>query len=168
MAQTYAQLQKQIASLETKARERKRAEAAGVIARIKEAIAVYGITPTDLFADGSVKPGKRKSGSGKRTGVKYADGTGNTWVGMGKRPQWLRDALAAGKSLEEFLVNGARKVRSANGAALKKAGAGRKRKGAGKVKFRDGSGHSWTGFGPQPGWLRDAIAGGRTLDEFRV
>jgi DNA-binding protein H-NS len=36
------------------------------------------------------------------------------------------------------------------------------------VKFRDGSGHSWTGFGPQPGWLKDAIAGGRTLDEFRV
>jgi DNA-binding protein H-NS len=25
-------------------------------------------------------------------------------VGRGKRPQWLRDALAAGKKIEEFAV----------------------------------------------------------------
>ena len=169
MTHTYAQLQKQIASLETKAQELKRAEAAGVIAKIKEAIAVYGLTTADLFGGRSAKTGKAKLGSGKRSGFKYADANGNTWVGMGKRPQWLRDALAAGKSLEDFLVKGAGKARSADGAApSKKSGARRKRKGVGKVKFRDGSGNSWTGFGPQPGWLKDAIAGGRTLDEFRL
>jgi DNA-binding protein H-NS len=169
MTHTYAQLQKQIASLETKAQELKRAEAAGVIAKIKEAIAVYGLTATDLFGSRSVKTGKGKPGSGKRTGIKYADANGNTWVGMGKRPQWLRDALAAGKSLEDFLVNGAGKAGSSGGTApSKKTGAGKKRRRAAKVKFRDDSGHSWTGFGPQPGWLKGAIAGGRTLDEFRV
>jgi DNA-binding protein H-NS len=36
--------------------------------------------------------------------VKFRDETGRTWGGIGKRPQWLRDALAAGKSLQDFAV----------------------------------------------------------------
>ena len=36
--------------------------------------------------------------------VRYRDENGNTWVGRGKRPQWLRDALTAGKKLEELAV----------------------------------------------------------------
>jgi DNA-binding protein H-NS len=36
--------------------------------------------------------------------VKYRDGEGNTWVGRGPRPQWLRDALANGKTLADFAV----------------------------------------------------------------
>lgn len=35
---------------------------------------------------------------------KYADGNGNTWVGQGPRPQWVKDALAAGRGLDEFLT----------------------------------------------------------------
>ena len=30
--------------------------------------------------------------------------TQQTWSGRGKRPQWIHDALAAGKSLDEFAV----------------------------------------------------------------
>ena len=30
--------------------------------------------------------------------------SGNTWGGRGPRPQWLRDALANGKSLQDFAV----------------------------------------------------------------
>jgi DNA-binding protein H-NS len=105
MTQTYAQLQKQIASLEAQAERVKSAETDAVIGRMKQAIAVYGITAADLFGGKSVKAGKSKAS--KRSGAKYADGLGNTWVGMGKRPQWLRDALAAGKSLQDFAVDGA-------------------------------------------------------------
>ncbi len=32
------------------------------------------------------------------------DGDGNTWVGRGPRPQWLRDALASGRSLGNFAI----------------------------------------------------------------
>ncbi|MGE5116305.1 MAG: H-NS family nucleoid-associated regulatory protein [Betaproteobacteria bacterium] len=167
MAQTYARLQKQIASLEAEAQKLKKSEVSGVIAKIKEAIAVYGLTTADLFAGRAAKRGKTKAGN--RTGFKYADAQGNTWVGMGKRPQWLRDALADGKSLEDFRVNGAAKPKSASAvASLKKAGAGKKRKGVGKARFRDGAGHSWSGFGPRPGWLKSAIASGKALDELRV
>lgn len=40
------------------------------------------------------------------TGVppKYADQAGNTWGGRGRRPQWVKDALLAGRRLDEFLV----------------------------------------------------------------
>jgi len=167
MTRTYAQLQKQISSLEAEAQKRKKAEVSGVVSKIKEAIAVYGLTAADLFGGKATKVIKAKSG--KRAGIRYADAQGNTWVGMGKRPQWLRDALAAGKSLDDFALNGAAKPKSARAAApAKPARAGKKRKGAGKVKFKDDAGHKWTGFGPQPGWLREALAGGKTLDDFRV
>lgn len=36
------------------------------------------------------------------------------------------------------------------------------------VKFKDANGNVWTGRGSQPRWLRDALAGGATLDSFRI
>jgi len=35
-------------------------------------------------------------------------------------------------------------------------------------KYRDDTGNSWTGIGPQPRWLKDAVAGGKRLEDFRV
>lgn len=43
-----------------------------------------------------------------------------------------------------------------------------KRTGKPAVKFRDKDGHSWSGRGKQPRWLKAAVAGGRSIDEFRV
>ena len=43
-----------------------------------------------------------------------------------------------------------------------------KRRAAGIVRFRDQSGNQWTGFGPKPKWLRDALAGGKDISEFKV
>jgi DNA-binding protein H-NS len=34
--------------------------------------------------------------------AKYADVSGNTWSGKGRRPKWLIDALATGKTLADF------------------------------------------------------------------
>ena len=167
MTQTYAQLQKQIASLEAQARKAKSAELNAVIGRMKEAIAVYGITAADLFGGKSAKAAR--STASRQGAAKYADGDGNTWVGMGKRPQWLRDALAAGKSLQDFAVGGAAKPKANGvGAVGKKVGAHKLRKGAGKTKYKDDAGHRWSGFGPQPRWLKDAVAGGRDIEEFRA
>jgi DNA-binding protein H-NS len=36
--------------------------------------------------------------------VKFRNDAGGTWGGMGKRPDWLRAALAAGKQLSDFAV----------------------------------------------------------------
>jgi DNA-binding protein H-NS len=107
MAKTYAQIQKQIDTLAREAEKLKRKEVEGVIGRIREAIATYGLTAADLGFEARDVPLK-KTGmkpKGKRPAVaKFRDGDGNTWVGRGARPHWLRDALASGKTLEDFAI----------------------------------------------------------------
>lgn len=47
----------------------------------------------------------RATDKAKNVGApKYDDGNGNTWVGRGPRPKWVKDALAAGRGLDEFLA----------------------------------------------------------------
>jgi DNA-binding protein H-NS len=165
MAQTYAQLQKEIAELEAKAAKLKQAEVAEVIEKVKEAIAVYGLTAQDLFgsraAAGKRGSVKAKTKSKQSDAAKYADSGGNTWVGRGPRPQWLRDALAAGKSLSDFEVGGKpTKASAARKAAPKKRG-----KSAGRAKFKDDAGNSWTGRGKRPTWFKDALASGKSPED---
>lgn len=117
MTKTYAQIVKQIETLQGEADKLRKKEIEGVIGRIREAIAAYKLTAADLgLATASAprapraavkrKPGRpRKAGAAKAAGVvKYSNGTGGTWGGRGKRPQWLRDAINSGKKLEDFLV----------------------------------------------------------------
>ncbi|MDE2274965.1 MAG: H-NS histone family protein, partial [Burkholderiales bacterium] len=113
MTKTYAQIVKQIEVLKQDAEKVRRKEIEGVIGRIRDAIAVYGLTAADLGLTG--KPGRaaqaaaparkrrgRKAAAKPVRAVKFSNGTGGTWGGRGKRPQWLRDALAEGKTLADF------------------------------------------------------------------
>lgn len=116
MAKTLNQIQKQIATLQKQAESLKARDLPGVVERIREAVAYYGITAGDVFgAGGSAKKVARKAGA-KRVGArktakrksplppKFHDAAGNTWSGHGKRPNWYKDALASGKTLEDLLV----------------------------------------------------------------
>ncbi len=117
MKKSYAQLIKQIEVLQKEAEHVRRSEVDGVIARIREAMSHYGLTAADLglnkqpaakAAGKAAVKATRKSGKTKAAKpaavAKFRDEAGNTWVGRGKRPQWLRDALAAGKTLKDFAV----------------------------------------------------------------
>jgi DNA-binding protein H-NS len=114
MTKTYVQIQKQIESLQREADKLKRKEVDDVISKIKEAISVYELTAADLGLDtrksGRGAPATRTRGrpaksAAKADGaVKFRDEAGNTWGGRGPRPHWLRSALEAGKSLQEFAV----------------------------------------------------------------
>ncbi len=113
MAKTFQQIQKQIEALTREAQNLRKKEISDVVARIKEAIAVYGLTAQDLGLAGTRgRPPKVKSVAApaptakktRKVKVKYRDNAGNTWTGRGSRPRWLRDALAGGKSIESFLV----------------------------------------------------------------
>jgi len=84
-----------------------------VVARIRKDIAKFGLTAEQLFgtAAAAKSSGVKPARAAKATRAakppkapKFADGLGNTWGGMGKRPDWLRQALAAGKALEDFLI----------------------------------------------------------------
>lgn len=120
MKKSYAQLVKQIEGLQAEAEKLRQQEVAGVVAKLRETIVHYGLTAEDLglAAKAAAKPAAKKKaraakpaakprrGSGKSAvAPRFRDEAGNSWVGIGKRPQWLRDALANGKKLEDFAVN---------------------------------------------------------------
>ena len=116
MAKSYVAMVEEIERLQAEAEALKRKEVNGIIKQIRQAISTYGLTASDLGLNGTRKrgrpPGKaapagrksttKKTGAGRR--AKFRDPSGNTWGGRGPRPQWLRDALASGRKLEDFAV----------------------------------------------------------------
>lgn len=87
-----------------------------MIAKIKDAIAFYGLTPNDLFGEpaapvkktrkkrsvvSDAKPAKKEK---KPSVAKYTDGGDKTWSGHGKRPGWFVSALEDGKTAEDMLI----------------------------------------------------------------
>lgn len=133
MSKTFSQVQAQIEKLQREAEVLREKEVAGVVARIRDAIAFYKLEPADIF-EGESKvgrasrapevravTGKRRTGKtvtaanahrqanrglkGTKVPVKYRDQAGNEWSGRGSKPRWLVAALDGGKSIESFLVS---------------------------------------------------------------
>lgn len=100
---TFLEIRQQIEKLELEAADARKAESADVLARIKEAIAVYGFTAADLGLGKATGKGVKAAKKGAPS-AKYRDDKGNSWGGRGPRPVWLRTAIADGKSLEDFLA----------------------------------------------------------------
>jgi DNA-binding protein H-NS len=113
---TFIEVQKQIEQLQKEAELLRKQEAHEVLARIKDAITVYGFTATELgFGSGvgkrSVRPivklkRGRKSGNKDMatSAAKFRDPNGNVWSGRGPRPAWFKAALEAGKAPEDLLA----------------------------------------------------------------
>lgn len=127
----------------------------------------------------------RSAGKGK---AQFSDESGNVWGGRGPRPAWLRAALASGHDINEFRIGRRAKSKvkatktamplsaaiaaassstdsSASPAAGAAAPADSSVKRA-KTGYTDGAGHTWSGMGPKPGWLKAAIAAGKSLADF--
>lgn len=94
---TYAVIKAEIAKLERQAEALRKSEVAGVVSRIKEAIAAYGLTAADLGLGRSDRlrreerrekaPARKAKGS-----AKYRDpASGKTWTGQGRPPAWIVD-----------------------------------------------------------------------------
>jgi DNA-binding protein H-NS len=72
------------------------------IAQVKSLMSQYGLTVADLS---SKSPPKGTSAKGGKVAVKYRNAaTGDTWSGRGLQPKWLKSALAAGRTIDEFAV----------------------------------------------------------------
>jgi DNA-binding protein H-NS len=91
----------------------------------------------------------------------YADGQGRTWSGRGPRPAWLREALANGKSLQDF-ASGAAPAPIRSGATTRSKG---KAECETQIRYRDQAGNTWSGMGPQPRGLKEAVAAGTSLEQ---
>jgi DNA-binding protein H-NS len=112
LADINSQIQKseeQIAQLRKQADELRNHERAGVIDEVRKKIAEYGLTAADLKLAGRSAPatsGKRNvSASPSKASAKYRSESGETWSGgRGRKPRWVTEALAAGKSLSDFEI----------------------------------------------------------------
>jgi DNA-binding protein H-NS len=81
---------------------RREAEREGVLNQMRELAASLGLTLEDV--------GKLERGKGAAAAVavqpkyRHPEDPSLTWSGRGKRPRWLAEALASGKSLEDFAI----------------------------------------------------------------
>lgn len=99
---TYSELMAQAQSLLAQAEQARRDERAAAIAEVRAKMKEFGITTADL---GGSSGGKRSGKSKSNAAPKYRGPTGELWAGgPGRKPEWVRGVLAAGKSLEEFRI----------------------------------------------------------------
>jgi DNA-binding protein H-NS len=89
---------------------------------VKDAIAHYGLSAADLgFGNAasqadkpSAAPARKSAKTARKSAVakpsaktvKFKDDQGHTWGGIGKRPDWFKAALAAGKTPEDLRAKG--------------------------------------------------------------
>lgn len=104
---TYVAIKKQIAELEKKAADVRKAEIAKVIVSMKRQIAEYDLTAADLGLAGAGKAAvKKKAPASKRPKLpaKYMDPkTQKTWNGHGKPPLWIAAATKRGRR-DDYLI----------------------------------------------------------------
>lgn len=117
MPKSLTQVTAQIEKLQKEADAIKAKELDDVIARIKEAIAHYGLTAVDLGLRKSrvAKAGTASKNAAKKIKARKApkdsgvikfrseDGQ-HTWTGRGRAPNWFKAALEAGATRESLAV----------------------------------------------------------------
>jgi DNA-binding protein H-NS len=93
------ELQTLARDIETEIVTRRAAERERVLAQMRELAASLGTTPEELLREerggGAVVPPK----------YRHPDNPGLTWSGRGKRPTWVNEALAAGKTLDDLAAS---------------------------------------------------------------
>ena len=101
---TYSELMAQAQQLMAEAEQARKNELASVIADIKAKMKAYGLTVADL--GGAATGGAKKVGKSKSTApAKYRGPNGELWAGgPGRKPEWVRAVLAAGKSVEDYRI----------------------------------------------------------------
>jgi DNA-binding protein H-NS len=87
-------LQKDAAKAVASFEYRKRA---GVIAELEAVSQKHGYKLADLA-------GGKKAKVASPAKYKHLEDSSLTWTGRGRRPNWIRDGLSAGKSLDDFAI----------------------------------------------------------------
>jgi DNA-binding protein H-NS len=92
----------QKAELERLIAETQRVERADAIAQVRTLMSQYGLTLADIGGKTASSP--KRSVAGK-VAAKFRDpATGRSWSGRGLQPNWLKAALASGRTLADFAV----------------------------------------------------------------
>jgi DNA-binding protein H-NS len=82
---------------------RQRGERQKLIEEFRERAKALGISPRELMAAAKGKVAKAPKSLGVPKFANPADKS-QTWTGKGKRPRWVHEALAVGKSLDDLKI----------------------------------------------------------------
>ncbi len=97
-ATSYKELLAQREALEAQIAEARKAELSDAVKRVREIVAEFGLTPSDVFTGRAA--GQRAPRAGGTVAPKYRDpATGATWTGRGKAPRWIQ-----GQDREKFAI----------------------------------------------------------------
>ncbi|MBN3753736.1 H-NS histone family protein [Paraburkholderia sp. Tr-20389] len=77
-----------------------------IVAYLRRRMSEVGIELDDLAA--AIAADELRQGS-----ARYRSASGEIWSGDGEMPQWLKQAISAGQSMEHFAVRGATQSRAA-------------------------------------------------------
>ncbi len=110
-AKTYADLQKQIAKLQTQAERMRKGSFDKAIGQIRELMEKNGISITDLTEALATK-GKKVRKPAKAAGNKgpaqptyqSPSDPSVTWSGLGRKPKWVQEWIDTGNDLEKLLL----------------------------------------------------------------
>lgn len=108
LAELNAEIQKhteQLEELQKQAAELKERERESVIETMRRQISDYDISAAELGLAGAGARAKARSPreAAPKPGAKYVGPQGQLWSGgRGRKPRWVMEALAAGKSLTDF------------------------------------------------------------------
>lgn len=94
-------------ALEREIEKTKKQERAEAIAKVRTLMSEYGLTLADLSAKAAAKSPRRKAATkpAAKVAPKFRDNaTGQTWSGRGLQPNWLKAALAGGRTIDEFRI----------------------------------------------------------------
>jgi DNA-binding protein H-NS len=96
-------LEKLIDTAKTRIEQLKRQQLVELRRSLEQQAKEAGFDIYELFGGGR---SSKAAGEKKPVAPKYRDpdNPNNTWSGRGKHPVWLREALAAGKTLESFAI----------------------------------------------------------------
>ncbi|AUZ67645.1 DNA-binding protein StpA [Citrobacter amalonaticus] len=86
--------------------QRQRAEQQQKINTLLEMMKADGISPEELFSNdaAAIRVGKKRQPRPAKYRYTDLNGESKTWTGQGRTPKPIAQALAAGKSLDDFLI----------------------------------------------------------------
>src|SRR6185295_20189837 len=87
--------------IQTEVTNRREAERQRVLGQMRELAASLGLTLEEVVR---LERSNKGSTGGGQAKYRHPNDPSLTWSGRGKRPAWVNEALAAGKSLDDFAV----------------------------------------------------------------
>jgi len=82
-----------------------------VLKQVKKIAAEHGVELSDVLAEAKPRaarkaPAKAAASKGKRVPVKYRnpDDASQGWTGRGRKPRWVEEWIAGGKSIDDLLI----------------------------------------------------------------